>query len=309
MRHYVSLFITLGVTLLVARLATAQERTLPPQTRDERRAERDSLSRVELEPTAFGRVPDPFFRRLGDDAVDMADAIWYTYKRPLSWDKKNWITFGAVMGGAALISLVDEPFRDWLQQYRDPNVDEALAQTINLYGKPNYNYPILAVIYGSGVAFNQPWLRETGTMLIASATASGIIQTYSKILIGRARPKAEVGAFDFKPLSVDIPNYHSFPSGHMALATATAYVFGRQAKSTGLKIFFYSLSAGTAFTRLYIDAHWASDVFLGAALSAACAEAVVHRVRARRYQRNQHRKVEAMLLPAPGGASLVVRFN
>ncbi len=71
----------------------------------------------------------------------------------------------------------------------------------------------------------------------------------------------KAGDFSGKPQH----NYHSFPSGHTMLAVATSWILARQTGFVPLKIVFYSLPVLTGLSRVYVGAHWFSDIVLGSA--------------------------------------------
>jgi membrane-associated phospholipid phosphatase len=117
------------------------------------------------------------------------------------------------------------------------------------------------------------WLRDTGIMIVAPVTSSGIIQSLSKEAVGWSRPEFGRGAFAFKPFGG--ADYHSFPSGHTMLSVATSWILARQVGFLPLKIVFYTLPVITGLSRIYTGAHWLSDILLGSALGIACAESVL----------------------------------
>ena len=98
----------------------------------------------------------------------------------------------------------------------------------------------------------------------------GIIANFSKYLLGRARPKhfAENGIFSFDFWSGDA-GWASFPSGHattaMALGVALALLFPR------LRWFFLCLGFWVALSRLFVQAHYPSDVLAGCLLGGVAA--------------------------------------
>jgi membrane-associated phospholipid phosphatase len=114
-------------------------------------------------------------------------------------------------------------------------------------------------VWVSGVIVNNDWLRDTGIMIVASVTSSGIIQSISKEAVGRSRPGFGRGAFDFNPFGG--ADYHSFPSGHTMLSVATSWVLARQVNFLPLKIVFYTLPLITGASRIYTGAHWLSDIY------------------------------------------------
>lgn len=82
-----------------------------------------------------------------------------------------------------------------------------------------------------------------------------------KTACGRARPLTASGVWD--PLNPD-DSYHSFPSGHTATAFAAATVLGKYYPR--YRPYLYGLAVLVGLSRVYTQAHWPADVFLGAAL-------------------------------------------
>lgn len=70
-------------------------------------------------------------------------------------------------------------------------------------------------------------------------------------------------------------NDHSFPSGHTAIAFAGAELLRKEYWhiSPWIGISGYFVATGTAFLRLYNNAHWFNDVLAGAGLGILCAQA------------------------------------
>jgi len=215
------------------------------------------------------------FGRLAEDGKTFADGVLYTYSRPFHWDKSQGSQVAFVLTSAMMISLLDEPIREMLQRNRTPGLDDFEQNIADQFGRPRQNYTFTGVMYGLGVTFNIDWMRDTGIILITSMSTSGLIQTYGKMLFGRARPDTEVGPYSFKPFGG--PRYHSLPSGHTVLAITTAWVLAHRVEPIPLKALFYGIGGGTALFRAYTDAHWFSDVGLGAALAIVCADTMMKR--------------------------------
>jgi membrane-associated phospholipid phosphatase len=197
--------------------------------------------------------------------------------------------------------FIDEPVYKLMlrNQNRTWNSMERVG---NFLGQPENNYPIMLFVWASGVIVNNDWLRDTGIMIVASVTSSGIIQSISKEAVGRSRPIFGRGAFDFKPFGG--ADYHSFPSGHTMLSVATSWVLARQVNFLPLKIGFYALPIITGASRIYVGAHWLSDILLGSALGIACAESIL-----RLYPLIKQRKNISMNMTANGnGMGIAVYF-
>jgi len=76
----------------------------------------------------------------------------------------------------------------------------------------------------------------------------------------------------------------AFPSSHSANAFAVATVLARRWRRATLPAF--ALAAAVAWSRVYLDRHWLSDVTAGAALAVALTLAALHGWDAWRRSRN-----------------------
>ncbi|MFE6859447.1 bifunctional phosphatase PAP2/diacylglycerol kinase family protein [Nocardia sp. NPDC057668] len=140
--------------------------------------------------------------------------------------------------------------------------------------------------------------------VISIAGASFTVNLVLKNMFARRRPAAEE-----LPISrrlINQPTSSSFPSGHSASAAAFATAVALESPRTGLVI--APVAAAVAYSRVHTGVHWASDVFVGAAVGTGVAlatrlwwpvresdEAAAHLVR------------EAPMLP--DGAGLIVVVN
>jgi hypothetical protein len=241
------------------------------------------------------------FKRVALDGKNTILTVVQTYARPAHWQKRDF----ARLGGALLISgaamFIDEPVYKMMQRNQRPVFDE-LEKVGNFLGQPEYNYPFMVALWASGVLINNDWLRDTGIMVIASVTTSGLLQTIAKEAVGRSRPQFERGAFSFKPFGG--ADYHSFPSGHTMLSVATAWILARQVDFVPLKVVFYALPVITGASRVYVGAHWLSDILLGSALGIACAESVL-KLYPMIKEKNKH---SFAVVPTPRGISMVMKF-
>jgi membrane-associated phospholipid phosphatase len=61
-------------------------------------------------------------------------------------------------------------------------------------------------------------------------------------------------------------------SGHSALAFAFATSLSQEIHRTWATVGLYALATGTAWSRVYDDEHWTSDVLVGAAVGIASAK-------------------------------------
>ncbi len=101
-------------------------------------------------------------------------------------------------------------------------------------------------------------------LVLAVALAYLLVDGVIKPVIGRARPfdvVADARLIDQRPVT------SSFPSGHTAAAVAGALAAGRLFPRARLA--WWLLAAGVALSRVYVGAHWPTDVVAGAVLGLA----------------------------------------
>jgi membrane-associated phospholipid phosphatase len=125
-----------------------------------------------------------------------------------------------------------------------------------------------------GVAWwrrSKKWIRVFFAMLVALALA-GASARVVKIAAGRARPsiKTEEVWNGMKFSS----RYHAFPSGHVAASTAFFAVLALANWRLGLLCLPIPLLIG--FSRMYVAAHYLSDVVCAAVLGIVCALLTAH---------------------------------
>lgn len=204
-------------------------------------------------------------RQLVLDGKQIVNNIAHSYLSPLHWKGKNWIDVGGVALGTALLYSVDnDTSRFFMKQGND--APEVLKSFGYYFGSPQNNYGITSLVYLTGLFSKNEKIRNTGVLMISSATTAGVLQTFMKTLVGRARPGAGEGKFYFKPFSGQ-PAYRSFPSGHTVLVSTTMFALAKQFSNPWVKAGIYSVGMITPISRMWDGAHFFSDVFLSAAIS------------------------------------------
>lgn len=206
------------------------------------------------------------------DGVSAFNGFTTTYTKPLSWDKKDFLTAGAIVVGTGALFFIDEPANDWFMEQGE-EIPTFIQDAGWYFGKPQYNYSLNGAIYLYGLFTRNEKVRKTGVLLISAASAAGLLQTISKTVVGRARPMTGEGNASFDPFSAEA-GYHSFPSGHTILAVTTAYAIGKQFENPFIKGGIYALGMITPLSRLWSGAHWLTDVGLGVAISILVVDAI-----------------------------------
>ncbi|MFC0345402.1 phosphatase PAP2 family protein [Epilithonimonas hispanica] len=204
-------------------------------------------------------------RQLVLDGKQIVNNIFHSYTRPIYWKKDNWLDFGGVALGTVLLYSVDNDTSRFFMKQGE-KAPEVLKSFGYYFGSPQNNYGITSAVYLTGLFTKNEKIRNTGVLMISSATTAGVLQTFMKTLVGRARPGAGEGKFYFKPFSGQ-PAYRSFPSGHTILVSTTMFALAKQFENPWVKAGIYTVGAITPVSRMWDGAHFFSDVFLSAAIS------------------------------------------
>jgi membrane-associated phospholipid phosphatase len=243
-----------------------------------------------------------------NDLIRFADGFAYTFTAPARWEGKDWLTFGGVVTGAAVIALLDEPTRDFWQQ-QDSDFLDGVERIGYHYGKPYSANLFAGGFYLVGWIIKDDWTKDTGLALGTSLLYCGLVHSVTKSVIGRARPRTNEGFLAFDPFTSDAA-YHSLPSGHVAVAVAISRVIATRVKSRFVKILCYTMAATTCIGRMYSDSHWLSDVAVGGALGWFSADIANKRINANKYGdlTSSYKKVTWQVFPNQRGLSVVGKF-
>jgi undecaprenyl-diphosphatase len=113
--------------------------------------------------------------------------------------------------------------------------------------------------------------RIEGYMIITSLLVTTIIgEGVIKHLIKRTRPFAELLE---NKLLISKPITYSFPSGHTASSFAAAGIF--LAMNNEFSILVVILASLIAFSRIYLNVHYPTDVAIGIILGLLCSRLVI----------------------------------
>ena len=206
------------------------------------------------------------------DGVSAFKGIMHAYSRPFHWKGNDWLTVGAVVAGEAALYTVDTDLEAYFTNQGE-HIPEGLKEFGWHLGKPQYNYLLIGGIYVGGLLTKNEKVRRTGVLMISSATATGVFQTVMKTVVGRARPGAELGKHDFEMFSSKA-SHHSFPSGHTMLSFTLAHALAKQFDNVWLKAGIYAVGSITPLSRMWVRAHWATDVALGAVISIVTVDSI-----------------------------------
>jgi membrane-associated phospholipid phosphatase len=163
----------------------------------------------------------------------------------------------------------DDMVRDFIAQHQNATMRDFM-RNVSLYGDWPSHFALGLILLGiAWRRHSKKWMLIFLSMLVAMATA-GVAGTVIKRTIPRARPsvKSELqwGGPRFST------KYHAFPSGHVAASTAFFGVLIFVRRRVGLPCLPIPILIG--FSRMYLGAHYLSDVVCAAVLGILCAAIV-----------------------------------
>jgi membrane-associated phospholipid phosphatase len=208
------------------------------------------------------------------DFGNIFEGMGYAYSRPLYWKGEQFRNFGYIAAGTSALYFIDDNVDEWANGWRN-DVPQFAKDYGNDYAGPNLNFRLTGAVYLVGLFTKNEKLRRTGVLLVSSAAAGGLLQQVSKRIIGRARPRADVGKNIFDPFHIKrVLNFDSFPSGHTILGFTNAYILAKHFDNKWLKAGLYTIGSIPGIIRIVDRFHWLSDVAFSTAISVFIVEAV-----------------------------------
>ena len=198
------------------------------------------------------------FKQFGKETSDFV-------KQPSKWNSNDWTKLGIIAASTFVVSQVDEQIRNYLL------TDRSYYNSIPIEAGRIWGEPYATVTFGGGFGLygiiqKDNASKRIGYEIFQSALYAGVITTFLKAVVGRARPYTNQGYSSFNPFSLFNDDYHSIPSGHTTLAFSLSTILSQNSKSDLIKAIAYLPAIITAFSRVYQDKHWTSDVFLSAVI-------------------------------------------
>jgi membrane-associated phospholipid phosphatase len=177
---------------------------------------------------------------------------------------------GAVAAvGVLTIAVADQPIQDWSTDsaHRSQTASD-VATVFRQFGQVDVVLPVTLGLIGYGLIAKKPGVLHSGFRVGASVLLAGVVTQGAKWVFGRARPDTSDSEWDFAPFSGN----ESMWSGHTAFAFAFATSLSQEIHRTWATVGLYGIATGTAWSRVYDNKHWASDVLMGAAAGIASAK-------------------------------------
>ena len=177
------------------------------------------------------------------------------------------------VGSALLIGAsfyFDAAVRDWMTGHQEKGAREFM-QVVSRYGDwPEHAALGVVLMAAAWFRGSRRWMRIFAAMIVACALA-GIVTRVVKIAAGRARPNVQTESqWNGPKFSA---RYHAFPSGHTAASTAFFATLAFASWRIGAG--FLVIPLLIAFSRMYVAAHYLSDVVAASIIGVVCAWVVV----------------------------------
>ena len=198
---------------------------------------------------------------------------------PGRWSTGEWIAAGAIVGTTAILFTQDEAIATYFRGLPEGNFEQANKYFYDPFGKMYYTIPLMGAFYIYGAAAHKTKPKVVAMDFVKASLYSGIIVTLIKHTAHRHRPYQTdpLNAHLWDGPATDDWGHTSFASGHTIMAFTFASVLATHYKKTiWVPILSYSLATLEGYSRMRADKHWASDVFVGAALGYAIGTFVVN---------------------------------
>jgi membrane-associated phospholipid phosphatase len=163
----------------------------------------------------------------------------------------------------------DTAVNDFMKHHRNPVVHNFMYIVSRIGDWPEHFAVGLSLVWIARRRGDKEWKRIFLSMLIALSIA-GVAGHLTKIGVSRARPSVKTEQVE--PWSRFSSNYHAFPSGHVAASTAFFAVLLFAKPLIGFAC--VPIVLLIAFSRLYLEAHYLSDVVCAAILGILSARLV-----------------------------------
>lgn len=214
-------------------------------------------------------------------------------------DARFWI------GGAALLAAsaaLDERLHAEAGTHRSRSLDH-VADAVDPLGRARYLVPALAAAVVVPRLAGRRALSDAALRVAAGYVVADGLESVVKPLVGRHRPDSTGDAWRFRPLGRG-GQWGSFPSAHTTHAFAIAAGVSQEAHRPWVTALCYFTAATVGAQRVYLRAHWASDVVGGAVLATAASRTTVSWLERRMPDAARSARVGL----GPGGATVTLSF-
>ena len=224
-------------------------------------------------------------RAIGNGLRSLAGDAWATVTWPAHTDRDDAWKIGGTLGVGTVLFAFDQEITDWAHRNEDEAFLRQVRETgeflepVGLMGNTNpYWLAGMAIGWATGKNRVERIFQE----LLFSHWIAGAVRNAGEFAIGRRRPDEgitrEDGSFaPYGPYQFDPGGGTSLPSGHASTVFQVAAVLSHHIDRRPATVALYGLAGTLAYQRIQSDKHWASDVWLGAAVGWGVAQIVIRR--------------------------------
>lgn len=131
----------------------------------------------------------------------------------------------------------------------------------------------LGAVWLYGIKANDPHAKETGVLSLETLVDTFLVYTPMQFIAARQRPGEGNGHGDFRRHS---SINTSFPGGHAMFTFAMATIVSHEYSQKWVQALAYGAASAVTLTRFLARDHWASDMWVGAALGIGIGAHVFH---------------------------------
>jgi membrane-associated phospholipid phosphatase len=202
---------------------------------------------------------DYHWLKVKEDSISFYSTGIKFFTSPFHWKRGQKIQIMSLCVVIISFMTLDEPVRSLIQKMHHPIAD-IICDFGHWYGTGTPTLILFLACYVGGLLFRKSRFHVTGLFIGEAYVFSGLINTLLKSLIGRWRPFVEQGNLAFSPFVFGTNEHLSMPSGHVTAAFALSSVLAGMFENRLWKWMWYFFAIVTAFSRMYHDEHWLSDV-------------------------------------------------
>jgi membrane-associated phospholipid phosphatase len=186
-------------------------------------------------------------------------------------DGERFALTAALLTGTALV--LDRPLRAFAATHQTRTLSHAAAD-VDPLGRAAYLVPSLAAAAVVPAAIGDWALARSALRIGAGYVVSDLAGGVVRVAVGRHRPDSTGNPWRFRPLRPQ-GDWGSLPSAHVTHAFAIAAGIAEESGRPWAAGLAYGIASVVGMQRIYRQAHWTSDVVVGAALSIALSRRVV----------------------------------
>ncbi len=234
----------------------------------------------------------------------IVDDIKYEASAPARWDAQDWKDIGwAAVAVAGTSIIADRPVRDFMRKQTQGNT---FLNDVQNFGQ-SYAFGVMGGFYAVGLVTDNEKTVHVGEDLISASLISATINQTLKVTVNRYRPRDDQGVVNLQGYN-GLNNNSSFPSGHTTEAFTLASVIASSYDDPWVAYGVYSVAGMVGIARMYLDAHWASDVVASAFIGTWVGKSIVSHNNELRSNKKNSVSIVPDVAPGYTGVRIVGKF-